>query len=235
MIQVNKIIAILALCAALFSTSACVSLTGFNTGRALPQGGGEISGNATLVETVDYNVDDTVTIIPTLYLPVLEIGGRYGIIDRLDVGLRISTSINIMLDAKYQFLGTQDSPFAMAIGAGIGFTPLLVVGITVFNFQFPLSMSYHPSEKIHLYFTPRFIHQRAGQVSTVFGSANFTGFNAGVMFGNEFKFGLDIGNYNVQGSGGKTGLDWSRKNLFNAGMGISYTFGGGKKNEEREF
>ncbi|MFK7808120.1 MAG: hypothetical protein AB8F74_10005 [Saprospiraceae bacterium] len=229
--QINIIFIFFTFSALLF-TSSCVSLTGFNTGRTTPKGAGEFNANLTVVETVDYERDST-TFVPTLYVPVVEVGGRFGIIERLDAGIRISTTANILIDAKYQFVGTQDSPLAMAIGAGVGFTPLASLGITVFNFQVPLSISYHPTEKIHIYVSPRYIYQRAGQISQFFGSANYSGWNAGVLFGKEFKFGLDVGNYRLRGDGGKTGLDYDRKNLFNAGLGMFFTFGGNKEGQER--
>jgi len=229
--QVNLFIAFLC-CIILCITSSCVSLTGFNSGRTVPKGGGEFGANLTVVETVDYGEDTSYVNVPTFYVPVIELGGRYGILDRLDVGLRVSSTLNILLDAKYQFVGTQDSPLAMSIGGGVGFTSLAAIGVTVFNFQVPLSVSFHPRDNLHVYVTPRYIYQTAGQVSKVFGSSNYTGFNAGVMFGREFKFGFDFGNYRLRGDGGQTGLNYDRRNLINIGMGMSYTFGGGKKSTE---
>ncbi|HHS96028.1 MAG TPA: hypothetical protein ENJ45_05505 [Phaeodactylibacter sp.] len=206
----------------LLFTFGCASFSGFSTGRTIGKGAGEINGNATLVETPDFSVNDTAEIFPTLRIPVLELGGRYGILDRLDAGLRISTTANIYFDAKFQFIGDQESLFAASIGAGAG--GVLGGTIPIVNVQVPLYFSVHPNEKLHIYFSPRFIHQRLPQINKIVGGLNYTGGNIGILFGKEFKFGVEVSNYKLFGSGGRTEIDFEKRNLTNLGLGMSYTF-----------
>jgi hypothetical protein len=85
--------------------TGCASFTGFSTGRTVGKGKVELEGSLSLIETPDLIVNDTIEIIPTLRIPLFEVGGRYGITEKLDVGLKVNTSANFALDAKYQFVG----------------------------------------------------------------------------------------------------------------------------------
>jgi hypothetical protein len=204
--------------------TGCASFTGFSTGRTVGKGKVELEGSLSLIETPDLIVKDTVTVIPTLRIPLVELGGRYGIAKKFDVGLRVNTSANFILDGKYQFIGDQESIFAAAIGAEIGIIPLTAISITIVNFHVPLYLSIHPTEKIHIYASPRYVYQYGSTISQFIGNANYTGFNAGVLFGRDFKFGIDVSNYRISGKGGKLGREYDKPNLLSFGIGMQVTF-----------
>ncbi len=180
--------------------SNCASLTGFQTGRTVGEGNGEFMATLNASQSpdfiLDYDFDDT-TDVENLFFPNIEVSGRYGIAEKFDMGLRVNTNLNVAVDAKYQLLGDQESEVALAIGAGVG-TFSAFVGL--WNVQVPLYFSLHPNESVDIYLTPRYISQFAtGDLS---GSLNYLGGNAGVLFGERVKFGLDAGIYNISATGG---------------------------------
>lgn len=198
--------------------SSCASVSGFNTGRVVEEKGGEISLGLNFTRTPDFTVDSS-ELIPNVFLPVLELGGRYGIADKIDIGLRVNSALNFLIDGKFQLVGDQESEFALAVGAGFGGFGIVTGGGALLNFQIPVYTSYHPKENIHIYLSPRYI----GQFGTTFGESsgllNYLGGNTGVLFGTKTKFGIDLGLFRIKE---KTENFSSR--LVNIGIGVTHQF-----------
>ena len=140
--------------------------------------------------------------------------------DKLDIGIRINTNLNALLDAKYQVVGDRESEFALAVGAGIGAFGLFVPSVGLYNFQVPVYASYHPKEKVSLYLSPRYIGQFGRGAGETSGLANYYGANGGVLFGRKVKFGIDVGYYGVSANDANT-------SLLQVGIGMKFQFGGG--------
>ena len=212
----NTIIQGLAFVGLLAILSGCASLTGFQTGRTVGRNKGEIlaSINASQTPKFDLTASDSNGTVPRLYFPNLEASGRYGIVDRLDVGLRMNTNFNIAGDVKYQLLGNQESPVAMSAGFGVGTFGLFAA---LWNVQVPLYFSLHPSKTVDIYVNPRFIAQFAS--GDFNGTLKYLGGNAGILVGKRTKFGLDVGVYdlNVKRSDSVT--------LLNFGIGVKFPLG----------
>lgn len=197
--------------------SSCASLTGYQDGRSIGEGNGEamISINGSQTPSFGDIDDGTNTIeIPTFIYPNIEIGGRYGVTEKLDVTLRMNTSLNLGIGAKYQLAGDRTTKYAVGTGLELG-TFGLVSGL--WNAQVPLYLSLHPTEKFSFYLSPRYILQFAtiGEL----GGWNYLGGNTGILFGSKHKFGIDVGFYSV----GATDVD--RINLITAGIGGKFAFG----------
>ena len=82
--------------------SGCASLTGFQDGRAVGEGNGEISASLNLSQSPefsndDFGIDSSDNSFPNLYFPNLEVGGKYGITDKLDIIFKLS-SLNLISD-----------------------------------------------------------------------------------------------------------------------------------------
>ncbi|MBI5914531.1 MAG: hypothetical protein HY842_04080 [Bacteroidetes bacterium] len=171
--------------------SNCASLTGFQTGRTVGQGNGEFLASVNVSQTpdFDYDFDDTSEVF---YFTNIELSGRYGVADRFDIGLRMNTNLNVALDGRYQFLGDQESPVAVAAGFGVG---TFGVFSALWNVQIPLYFSIHPTEMVAIYVSPRYTAQIAG--GNISETVNYLGGNAGVLFGKKFQIGLDAGIYNL--------------------------------------
>lgn len=163
--------------------SSCVNLSSFQTAKPVGKDSGEISiaaGGLIFSEPIGSE---------SLGIPYLEIGGRYGVGEKVDIGLKLSSVSFFTFDAKFQIVGDETSKFAMAPGPGFGYIGS-AGGTSIFNATIPLHMSYHPSQTFAFYFTPRY--------STIFaaggggGSLNYLGGNIGFITGKKIEFGFDL-------------------------------------------
>ncbi len=210
--------------------AGCASVSGFQTGRTVGAESGEIMFSINGTRTPDFNeldeesdslnVDENFSI----FAPNIEIGGRYGVSDKVDFGIRANTNLNIFADAKVQLVGNQQSPFAMSAGFGLGMFGFVSTSGGLFNFQIPLYASYHPQENLDLYISPRYIGQWGTTFSESSGLLNYFGANAGFLTGGKAKFGVDIAYYGLSNS--NTGFD---DTLFQIGFGMKFKIGGGSK------
>ena len=207
--------------------SSCASLTGFQDGRTIGENRGEVMVSLNISQSPNFiDLDESTdsafsNIIPTFSFPNLEVGGRYGIIDKLDITLKMNTNLNVAVGTKYQFLGDQSSKFALATGLDVGTFGL---GLGLWNVQIPLYASFHPSPKVAIYASPRFIYQ-----FTTFADLanwNYLGGNVGLLFGKKHKFGIDAGFYQVGAKG--TG----RLGLTSFGVGGKFVIGKSRSEED---
>jgi len=184
--------------AALFFLSNCASITGFQDGRTVGEGNGDFYASLNFSTSPNFGDwrDDSVTVdVPTLAFPSIEVGGRYGVVEKVDLTLRMNTNLNVGLGTKFQLVGDRNSPFALALGAEVGSFGII---LGLLNVQIPLYLSVHPSETFSWYFTPRYIRQ----FSTFAGVQNgltYLGANTGFLFGKRSKFGVDLGYYRLGG------------------------------------
>lgn len=197
--------------------TGCASLTGYQDGRSVGEGNGEGMISLNLSQSPSFtDLEDSLGIdeIPSFRFPNIELSGKYGVTEKLDVTLRMNTNLNLGVGAKYQLIGDRSSEFALGIGAEAG-TFGLITGL--WNVQLPLYTSFHPTEKFTIYASPRYIYQ----FSTIGGVEgwNYLGGNFGFLFGSRHKFGLDIGYYQV----GATGVD--KLGLVSVGIGGKFAFG----------
>ena len=139
--------------------------------------------------------------------------GRYGVGENFDIGLKLSTGLTGVFDFKYQIVGDKLSPFAMAIGPGIGFQGA-IAGTALVQLHFPIHMSYHPSDKLAIYASPRYI----SQIITGEGSAKYIGSSLGFETGERVRFVLEGSYFNLLNDMEIDGL----------GIGL-FQFGGGVK------
>jgi len=220
----NQLLFIALLLAGMAAFTGCASLTGFQDGRTLGKDNGEIGGSINFTRSPDFDIlddedsDSLDVTLPSATFPFLEFSGRFGVADKVDVGVRLNTNLNLGVNAKFQVVGDQESPFAMALGAEIATFGLLS---GFWNVQIPVFLSVHPSERMSVYLTPRYTYQ----FSTLAGAENglsYVGANAGIMFGARNKFGFDIGYHNVSAGEGNGSLD-----LLQFGLGARFPIGGG--------
>lgn len=166
--------------------ASCGQLSSLQTGKVV--GDGEITaGGAILgygIQSEEYNGGEDLGVG---VFPHVEAFGRYGVNDVVDLGIKFSTSSNILVDGKYQFIGDENSEFAAAGGGGFEFQTVNGEdqGL-VYRLHFPLYFSYHPNEKSAIYATPRYIYQVVkGDNNSYFG-----GFSGGYSHQISPKFSL---------------------------------------------
>lgn len=206
--------------------SSCASLTGYQDGKTLGTNNFELTASAnfsqspTFLDLIDsISTDD----IPTFGFPNIEIGGRYGVIEKLDVSFRMNTNLNLALGGKYQLLGDKQSKFALSSGLELGTFGLVT---NLWNIQIPIYTSFHPTENLTIYATPRYIYQFTSLAGLI--DWNYYGGNIGFLFGSKHKFGIDAGFY-------KVGVAGVRKIALNSfGIGGKFYFGNDDDDDQNQ-
>lgn len=191
----------------IFVLSSCASLTGFEEARTTGENNSELNVSVNVLSFPQQFAED---IDMPGFFPSVDVNYRYGILEKLDVGGRISTNLNLGLFVKGNIIDDIDSGFAF--GAGAEFASALGL---VSNVQLPLFFSLYPSEKFIINFSPRYVYQFAsGELGT---GISYIGGNTGFLFGKKHKFGIDLGLYNVG--------NYSGSNLlFTFGVGGKFKF-----------
>lgn len=187
--------------------TSCAQISSFQSARTTAKGEGEF-GASLNVAGITGGFDNE-----SYAAPLIDLWGRYGVGSKTDIGLKVSTGLTIVFDIKQQLVGDQQSKFALAVGGAAGAFP---AGALVYQFHIPVYLSFHPSEKIAWYLTPRYVNQGISGA----GSANYLGSSVGVLFGKKVKFGIDISYSGVLAD--PIGLEDSNlgAGLFNLGWGI---------------
>ncbi len=190
-----------------------MNFAGFHTGRTTGKGGHEIRGSVSKVfdSPIFAAFDEEFSDFKLRDQTAVEFGGMVGVAKRVDVGAWMNFFGGIGLDTKVQLLGDHDSPFAMAVGAGIGQR-------NKFFFHIPVYLSYHPVDGHNLYLSPRYIYQPHDTYTYAYGKDpfKFWGLNAGYFASfNRFSVGFDYAFYR----GGKNKMDFKTGSL---GLGIRW-------------
>lgn len=199
----------------------CAQLSSFQTAKVVGKNNGEIgfaAGGAGFSGIID-ELDESETPI----LPIFELWGRYGVGNKVDLGLKLSTGLSGVFDAKFQLVGDRQSTFAMALGGGIGFQGGTLES-ALLQGHIPLHMSIHPSEKVGIFLTPRYI----SQFIIGDGSINYAGASTGIEIGTRIKFIADFSYFGLLNDTGDIddGLfgDFGT-GLFQGGIGMKFLIG----------
>lgn len=201
-----------------FLLGSCIQLSTFQTAKTTEKNSGDI-----LVAIGAGGVSESFT-GESIGFPTFEIAGRYGVGEKVDVGLKISYFSSYLFDVKYQFVGDQDSKFAMATGPGLGLYAF-GFGSTIFQATIPLHMSVHPSDRFAIYLTPRYSGQFA--IGDASGSLSYLGGSTGFELGRRTRFGMDISYMSALGEevDGEDFEDFGL-GLFQVGFGVKFRING---------
>lgn len=171
--------------------SSCAQLSSFQTGKTLGKG-----NNMITVGAIGYGIKGepgSVIEGDQAIFPHVEIMGQFGIAERLDLGVKLSSSANLQAYGKYQIAGNMKSKFAASLGGGFTYQFAGDDGTNIFRTHLPIYLSYHPGEKQAVYATPRFVYQFVSDDNNSYflGSSlgfsnrfseNFTGFLEGSFY-----------------------------------------------------
>lgn len=193
----------------------CIQLSTFQTAKTVGDGNGEILvafGGGGITDAFEGG---------SAGFGTFELAGRLGVGERTDFGLKISHFTSYLADVKYQFVGDQDSKFAMATGPGIGLYAF-GFGSTIFQGTLPLHMSVHPSEKFAVYLTPRYSGQYL--VGDNSGSLHYLGGSIGFEAGRNVRFGTDISYMGLlnDSSDPNDSFEDFGLGLFQVGLGVKF-------------
>lgn len=172
--------------------SSCAQVSTLQTARTTPRGvidaGGAIQGS--LLGDVGGEQGGA---------PSGEVWARVGLGERADLGLKAGGMGQALLDLKLQVIGDQTSPFALAIGAGVG-TGIMAITADeggLMDLQVPLYLSYHPSPRWSWYAAPRYIRQNLFSDSPS-AQNNYFGGSVGFMVGEEWRIVTELSGFNVR-------------------------------------
>lgn len=195
-----------------FYTSGCFSAYGFQTGRALGKGTGEVVLDVSFVGISSEGSFGG--------SPSGGVAGRIGVSDKADVGVILSGSSFPYIFGRYQVVGDRYSPVALSLGAGGGY-----VGGDFWGSDFgggylhlPVYFSLHNGD-FAWYLTPQYSLFFAG-IDGSTGSTSFISFSTGI----EYMVGRNVG-IGVNGSFSKAPEVFDTFSSFNVGLGLKFRFG----------
>ncbi|NVB81233.1 MAG: hypothetical protein HOV81_22750, partial [Kofleriaceae bacterium] len=159
-------------------------------------GGGFYASPSLNEDASDATGEDT-----SLALPYMEVGYRRGIVDKVEVGAKVTIPGTSGIDAKYQFL--QSGNLALAAGLGVGYLKIssgsegMETSTTVFDTMVPVYASYDLAKAFAVYASPKYVLRYASSVDdmneTSSGMNHLVGATAGVRVGNKFGLFLETG------------------------------------------
>ncbi|MDD5185509.1 MAG: DUF5777 family beta-barrel protein [Paludibacter sp.] len=180
----------------IYMLNSCASMSTLQTARVTEKGQyAYVFGGGVVESRIPYGTTDTLK----LTIPFVEIGIRYGIFDKMDVGAKISIIGTATADVKYQFIGDSKSKFAGSIGLGVGYMNMNSnVSNTILQSNFvdamlPVYFSYHPINWIALYCSPKYvlrtiISQNYNDNTVSYGHSNWYGASGGIRIGKRIAF-----------------------------------------------
>lgn len=191
--------------------SSCASLTGFEEGRTLGEENMEVGVSVNYTSVPDLFEDEIATDSINIGFPNIELNYKYGVTDKLDIGAKASTNLNVSTYAKYQLVGDHVSSFALAPGLEVG----TIAGLG-YSVGIPVYMSVYPTKNLAININPRFMYQFVTGLES--SGVTYAGGNLGLLFGSKHKFGVDFGYYKIGGNG-------AGNNLLTFGIGGKFRFG----------
>ena len=177
--------------------SSCASLSSLQTGRTMGDNefGWGVSAGSVNSELL---LDDNTSI--DISAPLIELGLRYGINEKIDIGLKMALIGTAVVDGKYQFLGNKVSEFAGSVGLGLGYLGIESGDIksTMTDIMVPTYFSWHPKEKdwLSIYTSPKYIlrlnaYDDASDGSSGTSTSHWYGTSTGIRLGNKTAFVLE--------------------------------------------
>lgn len=179
-------------------TTGCVNSSTLQTAKALDPGTQRIliGGGYYASPSVNADASESTGEDVSLAMPYMELGYRRGIVDKVEVGAKVTIPGTAGLDAKYQFLQAGD--FALAAGLGAGYLKLtsgsegMETSTMLVDTIVPVYASYDLAKAFAVYTSPKYVLRYAKSVDemsqTTSGLNHLVGATAGVRVGN--KFGL---------------------------------------------
>jgi hypothetical protein len=182
-------------------TTGCVNSSTLQTAKALDPGKQRIlvGGGYYASPSVDADASEATGEDTSLALPYMEVGYRRGIVDKVEVGAKVTIPGTTGLDAKYQFL--QSGDLAVAAGVGLGYLKIssgsegMETSTTLVDTIVPVYASYDLAKAFAVYTSPKYVLRYAKSVDdmneTSSGINHLVGATAGVRVGNTFGLFLE--------------------------------------------
>lgn len=176
------------------SAAACVNSSTLQTAKALAPGKQRIlvGGGYYASPSLDADASESTGEDVSLALPYMEVGYRRGIVEKVEVGAKVTIPGTAGIDAKYELLN--DGKFAVAAGAGMGYLKLtsgtegMQTSTTLVDAIVPVYASYDLAKAFALYASPKYVLRYAKSVDemaqTSSGMNHLVGGTLGTKLGN---------------------------------------------------
>lgn len=195
-----KIAAALVLALSAFTT-ACVNSSTLQTAKSLDPGSQRVLVGGGFYSSPDINADasEASGSEVTLAMPYMELGYRRGIVDKVEVGAKVTVPGTAGIDGKYQFLDA--GKLALAAGAGIGYLKLtsgsegMETSSSIIDATVPLYASYDLAKAFAVYTAPKYVLRYASSTDSdgmsSSGINHLVGATVGTRLGNRWGLFLE--------------------------------------------
>lgn len=190
--------AALALTVLATAATACVNSSTLQTAKTLDPGkqrilvgGGYYASPSVNADASEATGDDV-----SLAMPYMELGYRRGLIDKVDVGAKVTIPGTAGLDAKYELMRSADGKAAIAAGAGLGYLKLTSgsegseTSTTLIDAIVPVYASYDLLRSLAVYASPKYVLRYAASTDSMMESSSgmnhLVGGTLGTKIGNGF-------------------------------------------------
>jgi hypothetical protein len=182
-------------------TTACVNSSTLQTAKALDPGHQRVLVGGGFYSSPDINADasDASGSDVTLAMPYMELGYRRGIVDKVEVGAKVTVPGTAGIDGKYQFLDA--GKFALAAGLGVGYLKLtsgsegMETSSTIVDTTVPLYASYDVAKAFAVYTAPKYVMRFANSTDEMGESSSginhLVGATVGTRLGNRWGLFLE--------------------------------------------
>ncbi len=182
-------------------TTACVNSSTLQTAKALDPGHQRVLVGGGFYSSPDINADasEASNSDVTLAMPYMELGYRRGIVDKVELGAKVTVPGTAGIDGKYQFLDA--GKLALATGLGVGYLKLtsgsegMETSSTIVDATVPLYASYDVAKAFAVYTAPKYVMRFAsskdemGESSS--GINHLVGATVGTRLGNNWGLFLE--------------------------------------------
>jgi hypothetical protein len=179
-------------------TTACVNSSTLQTAKTLDPGkqrilvgGGYYASPSVNADASEATGDDV-----SLAMPYMEVGYRRGIVDKIDVGAKVTIPGTAGIDGKYELLRSGDGKAALAAGAGIGYLKISSgsegseTSTTLIDAIVPVYASYDLLRSLAVYASPKYVMRYAKSTDEMMESSSgmnhLVGGTLGTKIGNGF-------------------------------------------------
>ncbi len=182
-------------------TTACVNSSTLQTAKALDPGHQRVLVGGGFYSSPDINADasDASGSDVTLAMPYMELGYRRGIVDKVELGAKVTVPGTAGIDGKYQFLDA--GKLALAAGVGVGYLKLtsgsegMETTSTIVDATVPLYASYDIAKAFAVYTAPKYVMRFASSTDEMGESSSginhLVGATVGTRLGNRWGLFLE--------------------------------------------
>jgi thiazole synthase ThiGH ThiG subunit len=181
--------------------TGCVNSSTLQTAKALDPGKQRIlvGGGFYASPSVDADASESTGEEVSLALPYMELGYRRGIVDKVELGAKVTLPGTAGVDAKYQLV--QKGDLALAAGLGTGYLKIssgaegMQTSTTLVDAIVPVYASYDLAKAFAVYTSPKYVLRYAKSVDemnmSTTGINHLVGATAGVRIGNNLGLYLE--------------------------------------------